>query len=116
MFSDPIGGADALLQRLKSVDRDTLKTIIASRRSISEEDAERIVRRIEDARDTVYRRAEQMKEEAERRVEEVRQEALHQAEEARKTAVVAAWWTFGTALMSGIAAAAGGYMAVWSLT
>lgn len=111
LFSDPKAGAEALLQRLRSIDRNTLKTVLASRRNISEEDAERIVRRIEEARDTVYRRAEQMKEEAERRTEEVRQEAVHQAEEARKTAAVAAWWTFGTAVASGVAAAIGGMVA-----
>ncbi|MGE5410538.1 MAG: hypothetical protein ACM3MI_06230 [Clostridiales bacterium] len=51
LFHDPKAGADALMRRIKAIDRDTSKAILASRRDISEEDAERIINKIENARD-----------------------------------------------------------------
>lgn len=112
LFHDPRAGADALITRLRSIDRDTIKAIIASRRDISEEDADRIIERIESARDDVIGRAEKMRDEVEHRVKEAEREALHQAEEVRKTAATAAWWAFGAAVVSGISAALGGILAV----
>ncbi|RJP74379.1 MAG: hypothetical protein C4524_12990 [Candidatus Zixiibacteriota bacterium] len=113
LFYDPKAGAESLLNRLKSLDRESLKAIIASTsRKMSEEDAERLLQRIEGARDNVIERAERMRDEVEYRLEQAKQEALHQADETRKTAAVAAWWAFGTALVSGIAAALGGIIAI----
>jgi hypothetical protein len=112
LLHDPKTGADALLSRLKSMDRDSLKAIISSRKDISEEDAERIVGKMEEARDSMIRRVERMKEETARRLEQLKEEAAHQADEVRKTAASATWWVFAAALVSGIAAAAGGWVAV----
>lgn len=112
LLHDPKAGADALLSRLKSMDRDSLKAIISSRKDISEEDAERIVGKMEEARDSMIRRVERMKEETARRLEQLKEEAAHQADEVRKTAASATWWVFAAALVSGIAAAAGGWVAV----
>jgi hypothetical protein len=112
LFYDPKAGAESLLNRLKSLDRDSLKSIIASsRKDMSEEDAERLLNRIENARDNVIERAQRMREEVAYRMEQAKDEAMRQADETRKTAAVAAWWAFGTALVSGIAAALGGMLA-----
>ncbi|MHB9029145.1 MAG: hypothetical protein ACYC9O_10270 [Candidatus Latescibacterota bacterium] len=112
LYHDPKAGADALVRRLRSVDRDTLKAIVSSRKDISEQDAERIISRMESARDDVIDRAEKMRDEVESRLKDAEREAYHEAEEIRKTAATAAWWAFGTAVASGIAAALGGIVAV----
>lgn len=111
LLHDPKAGADALLTRLKSMDRDSLKAIISSRKDISEEDADRMIDKMEEARDSMIQRVERMKEETARRLEQLKEEAAHQADEVRKTAASATWWVFAAALVSGIAAAAGGWVA-----
>jgi ElaB/YqjD/DUF883 family membrane-anchored ribosome-binding protein len=108
LFHDPKAGADALINRMKSIDRDSIKAILASREDISDQQAEQIVERVEAARDEVVNRAEQMRSEVERRVDQVKYEALREADETRKTAATAAWWVFGTAVVSAIAAVLGG--------
>jgi hypothetical protein len=112
LYHDPKAGADALIHRLRSFDRDTLKAIVASRKDISEQDAERLLNRMESARDEVIQRAEKMRDEVENRLKDAEREAYREAEEIRKTAATAAWWAFGTAVVSGIAAALGGIVAV----
>lgn len=111
IFHDPKAGTEALMRRIKSIDRETIKSMLASRSDISEEHAERIVSRIEEARDSFLQKIDQMKMEVERRMEMAKQEAVHQADEVRKTASTAAWWAFGTAVISGITAALGGIVA-----
>ncbi len=112
LFHDPKKGSDALVNRLKSMDRDTLKAILSSRRDISEEDAEDIISRIESARDDVIKRAEKMRDEVDHRIEEVRREAIRETDEMRKTAANAAWWAFAAAAASGVSAVLGGIVAV----
>lgn len=108
LFRDPKGGAEALADRLKSIDRETLKSTLASRTDLSEEDVEHILNQIESTRDKVVGKAEEMKAEVERRMNRLKEEALKQAEETRKVVAAAAWWTFITAVVSGAAAVAGG--------
>ena len=112
LFHDPKAGAEALIQRFKSMDRETLKAILSSRRDISPEDAEHILNQIEETRDRIVGKAERMKAEVERRINELKEETLKRAEEARQVAATAAWWTFFTALVSGVAAVLGGLVAV----
>ena len=109
---DPREGADALINRLKSMDRNTLKALLASRKDISGEDAERIVSDIESARDEMMSKAEQMKKKIARNVEEAKTAALQQVEETRKTASNVAWWMVATSVVSGIAAVLGGLLGV----
>src|SRR5690606_18934946 len=70
LFHDPRAGADALMQRLRSIDRDTIKAMLAHRKDMSDEDAERIVRRVEEARDSVMHRSEEIRDEIAFRVEQ----------------------------------------------
>ncbi len=112
LFHDPKAGAHALANRAQQFDRETIVSMVSSRSDISREQAERIADRIEEARDSVIQRAERMKEEVETRLRQAEEEALHQAEEVSKTASVAAWWVFAAAVVSGIAAAGGGIIAV----
>ncbi|WP_017720376.1 hypothetical protein [Kamptonema formosum] len=115
LFSDPQAGFEALRDRLSHLNRDTLVAIISSREDISEADANRIVGQIEAARNSVLQRAEQLQLEAQRRLDDLKLQAQQQAEETRKAAETAAWWLFGTALVSALASAGGGALAVLTL-
>ncbi|XWK87766.1 MAG: MFS transporter [Phormidium sp.] len=115
LFDDPQAGFDAIRDRLGHFNRDTAVAILSSREDISEADANRIVDQIEGARNTVLQRAERIQLEAQRRVEDVKRQAAKSAEETRKAARNAAWWLFGTALVSAICAAVAGFIAVPSL-
>lgn len=112
LFHDPQAGFDALRDRLGSFNRDTVVALLSSRDDISEAEANRIVDQIENARTSVLRRAERIQTEAQHRLEEVKRQAKKQAEETRKAAETAAWWLFGTALVSAGASALAGAIAV----
>lgn len=114
LYHDPKAGADALIRRLKAMDRDTLKAIIASRKDVSDEDAEHIVSQMERARDETIVRYEHMRDEVEHRLEDAKDRALREAEETRKTARNAAWWTFGSAVVSACAAIVGGILSTYT--
>ncbi|MFB2923861.1 MFS transporter [Aerosakkonema funiforme] len=115
LFDDPQAGFDAIKERLSQFDRDTLVAIISSREDISEADANRIIDRIESARDSVMQRAEYLQEQAKRRIEDIKHQAKKQGEEARKAAATAAWWLFGTAVTSVAISALAGAIAVGGL-
>jgi hypothetical protein len=114
LFHDPRAGADALIRRLKAMDRDTLKAIIASRKDVSDEDAEHIVSQMERARDETIARYEHMRDEVQHRLDDAKDRALREAEEARKAASNAAWWTFGSAVASACAAIIGGVLSTYT--
>lgn len=112
LFHEKETSTESLLNRLKKMDRDSLRALLSIRRDITNNDAERILQRLESARDTVIQKLEQMRDEVDRRIFLAKGEAMHIAEEARKTAALAAWWTFGSAIVSGLAAVIGGMIAV----
>ncbi len=112
LFYDPQAGFDAIRDRLGSFNRETLVALLSSRDDISEEQANHIIDQIEDARANVLRRAERLQGEAQRRLEEVKHQAQKQVKETQKAAASAAWWLFGTALVSAGASALAGALAV----
>lgn len=112
LLHDPDAGLDALEARARSMDRETIMGVVRATPGIKEHQAERVVSAIEEGRDKALARGQEMKRKVERKVEEAKVEARHQAEEARKTASSAAWWAFATAIVSGVAAAIGGIVAV----
>lgn len=112
LFDDPQAGFESLRDRLSSFNRDTLVAVMSSREDISEEDANRIIDQVERARNSVLQRAERIQHEAQRRLEEVKLQAQRQAEETRKAAASAAWWLFGTAIVSAFFSAVAGALAV----
>jgi nucleoid DNA-binding protein len=112
LFNDPQAGFDALRDRLSHFDRDTLVAVLSSREDISEAQANKVIDQIEGARSNVLRRADRIQEEAQRRLEAVKRQAKKQAEETRKAAETAAWWLFGTAIVSAAASAIAGALAV----
>lgn len=112
MLDDPRATTESLMQRLRSIDRESIKEALAHNTSLSHEDAEDLICRLEATRDEALARLERMQDEFQRRMARVRDQAIHQAEEARKTAANAAWWAFATAVVSGGAAVLGGIVAV----
>jgi len=112
LFDDPEAGFDALRDRLSQFDRDTLVAIISSRDDISEADANRMIGQIEQVRTRLLQRAERIQQQAQLRLEQVKHQTQRQAEETRKAAATAAWWLFGTALVSALASAGAGALGV----
>ncbi|HEY9693079.1 MAG TPA: hypothetical protein V6D15_12780 [Oculatellaceae cyanobacterium] len=112
LFDDPQAGFDALRDRLSHFNRDTLVAVMSSREDISEADANRLIDQIDRTRNSILQRAERMQQEAQRRMDEIKHQAQKQAEETRKAAESAAWWLFGTAVISSIASAVAGALAV----
>lgn len=112
LFYDAAVSPEALLSRLRTLNRADFKNFLNRRSGLSNEESEKILWQLESARDAVIQRVESMKEEIGRRMEEIRRETIAAVEETRKTAASAAWWTFSAALSSGIAAVIGGMFAV----
>ncbi|MEW4568222.1 hypothetical protein AB1L88_10170 [Tautonia sp. JC769] len=111
LFHDPKAGAEGLRNRWQAMDRDTLRAVIASSRSdLDEDDAEALLARLESVRDEALAQADKLKSKARRELRRARQEALEQAEEVRKVAADAAWWSFGIAAVSSVAAIVGGIL------
>jgi ElaB/YqjD/DUF883 family membrane-anchored ribosome-binding protein len=112
VFDDPQAGFEALRDRLSQFDRGTLVAVLSSREDISEEQANRIVDRVESARDNVLHQAERIQQETQRRLNAIKEQTKKQAKEAKKAVADAAWWLFGAALTSLVASAIAGFIAV----
>jgi hypothetical protein len=112
VFDDPQAGFEALRDRLSSFDRDTLVAVLSSREDISEAQANKIIDKIEGARDTVLHRAERIQQETQKRLSAIKEQAQKQAVETKKTVAGAAWWLFNTAFVSLAASAIAGALAV----
>ena len=112
IMHDPKHSPEVIKNRLSKFDRQTLTALLTSNDRISRRDIENIVRRVDESKNNLLARAEQLESETRIQAEKAKQAALHQAENARKTAASAAWWLFGTAVVSGFAAALGGWLAI----
>ncbi len=109
---DFANGLEALRDRLSQFDRDTFVAILSSREDISPEQANKIIDRIEAARDSVLHQAERVQQEVNKRISAIKEQAKKQAIETKKTVATAAWWLFNTAVASVVASAIGGALAV----
>lgn len=112
LLDDPSAGAKALAERLRRVDRESIKSLISARANGDEEQAERIVGAFDSALEAVAERAEKASREIERRTARARELAANAAEETRRTVSTAAWWAFAAGVGSAAAAAIGGMLAV----
>ena len=112
LFDDPQAGFEALRGRLGEFDRDTLVAVLSSRPDISEEQANKIIKRIEGTRDSVLHQAERIQKETQKRLKAVKEQTQKQAEETKKAVAGAAWWVFNTAFVSLVASAIAGAIAV----
>lgn len=114
LFADPQSGFVALRERLSNFNRDTLMAILHSRDDLPRTYIHRIVEQVEVARNNVLQRAERLQQATQQQVEELKRQAQIQAEETRKAAESAAWWLFGTAIVSALLSATAGAIAVVS--
>ncbi|NJL43226.1 MAG: hypothetical protein HC935_07630 [Pseudanabaena sp. SU_2_4] len=112
LFDDPQAGLESLRHRLSQFDRSTLVAVLSSREDISEADVNRILDKIEETRNSVLHQAEQIQHEVQRRFHQVKEQAYKQAIETQKAAASAAWWLFGTAIVSLTASTLAGAIAV----
>jgi low affinity Fe/Cu permease len=86
--------------------------LLTANDKISRQDVERIVAKVEETKEEVVSKAKKVEDAVQKKIKETKEAALHQAEVARKTAATAAWWLFATAVVSAIASAAGGLVAL----
>ncbi|PZO21789.1 MAG: hypothetical protein DCF25_04375 [Leptolyngbya foveolarum] len=111
MMDDPNAGFGAMRDRLSQFDRNTLVALVTSQGSVSERDANRVIDKVESARDTVLGKAERIERQIESRLVAIKEQTAKQVEDTKKAAEAASWWLFGTALISAICAAIGGAVA-----
>ncbi|MEL6605474.1 MAG: MFS transporter [Cyanobacteria bacterium J06614_10] len=114
LFDDPQAGLSAMRDRLSQFDRNTLVALVSSHDRIAESDAHRVIDQIESARDSVLHKAESVEKQVEQRINAVKAQTHQQMEATKTAAVAAAWWLFGTALISAIVSAVGGSLAIAS--
>ena len=112
IMSDPKAAPGVLKNRIEKFDRETLMALLTSNDRLSRRDVEGISQRIDESKSRVLSQLDETERQATIALEKAKQEALHQAENARKTAAAAAWWLFATAVVSGAAAALGGWVAI----
>jgi hypothetical protein len=112
IMHDPKVAPQVLKNRLSRFDRETLMALLTSNDRLSRKDIENLSSKIDESKSNVLRKVEEVDREVSIALERAKQEALHQAENTRKTAASAAWWLFATAVVSGAAAALGGWVAI----
>jgi len=111
MLHDPKASPTILKERLKSYDRASIIALLESQPNISHEQAEKIVTKIEQARENVIRKIDEIETNVKLQTQKAKELALEQAENVRKTAALAAWWLMATAVLSAGSAALGGALA-----
>lgn len=112
IFHDPKSTFSVLKNRLGQYDRKSLVALLSSRENVSKRDAERMVDKVEEARENVLSKAEKVEGQVKDKLRQIKEATLHEAENARKAAAAAAWWLFATAVVSGVASVVGGMMAI----
>lgn len=111
LFSSAGNNKD-LKYKLKNYNKEQMLELVETRTSMPREKAEPIVEKIVEARDTVIRKSDEIEHQVRTKLEQAKQEALAQAENTRAVAASAAWWLVATALVSGVASAIGGILAL----
>lgn len=112
IMNDPKASPEILKNRLQTFDRETLIQLLTANDKLSRDDIHRLADKVDNTRNQLIDKANEIEAETRRRIEQAKQESLRQAENTRKTAAAAAWWLFGTAILSGLASAAGGLVAI----
>ncbi len=112
IMNDPQAAPEVIKNRLSRFDRETLMALLTSNDRLSRRDIENLSGKFDESKSNVLSKVDEIERETAIALERAKQEALHQAENTRKTAASAAWWLFATAVVSGIAAALGGWVAI----
>ncbi|EDX86071.1 hypothetical protein S7335_3774 [Synechococcus sp. PCC 7335] len=112
IMDDPQSGFSVVRDRLSQFDRNTLVALVSANNRVSKTDANRVIDQIESARDSVLTKAERLEQQFESRINSIKAQTQQQMDDTKAAAEAAAWWLFGTALLSAIVAAIGGFIAV----
>ena len=112
ILNDPKVAPQVIKRRVEQFDRETLMALLTSNDRLSRKDVENLSKRVDETKSRVLTKLDETERQTAIALEKAKQEALHQAENARKTAASAAWWLFATAVVSGAAAALGGWVAI----
>lgn len=112
IMNDPKSSPEIVRSRLQRFDKETFISLLTANDKISRRDIENLANKVDESRNRVIETTHKIEAETTRRIAQAKQESLHQAENVRKTAAAAAWWLFGTAIISGLASAAGGLVAI----
>ncbi len=113
MLRDPLSGSKSVIARLRTISRSDIGQMITrSGMNVSEQDMDQIADRIEQVEDSILSRVDLMQREAMKKVRHAQVEAIQMADSTRKVAASAALWVFAAALVSGVAAAAGGLVGI----
>jgi hypothetical protein len=112
IMNDPKSSPEIVRNRLQRFDKETFISLLTANDKISRSDIDILANKVDESRNRVIETTHKIEAETTRRIAQAKQESLHQAENVRKTAAAAAWWLFGTAIVSGLASAAGGLVAI----
>ncbi len=112
IMHDPQSGFGVVRDRLSQFDRDTLVALVSANSRVSKTDANRVIDQIESAKDGVLSRAERLEQQFESRINSIKAQTQQQMDDTKAAAEAASWWLFGTAFLSAIVAALGGFLAV----
>ncbi|MCY2686148.1 hypothetical protein [Salinimicrobium sp. TH3] len=111
IFQDSGAGPD-LKYKLEHYNKEEMIIMIIDRTSLSRSEAEPIADKIVSARDSVIEKAYEVQIKVNEKMAEAREKALIAAEESRKAAATAAWWLVATGIVSAVASAVGGMLAL----
>lgn len=106
------GDTGDLKYKLQHYNKDEMTALVAKKTGMSRTESEGIADTIVSARDAVIEKANQVEAKVNEQMTRAKKKSLAAAEETRKTAVTAAWWLVATAILSGVASAIGGMLAL----
>lgn len=112
ILDNPKETPTVLKERLQELDRESVVAALAARENTSQKDAERIADKAIGARDNLMKRLHKIELAAKEKYYQSRYRLLKELEHLRRTGAAAAWWLLGTALVSGVAAAAGALVGI----
>ncbi len=106
------GAGPDLRYKLEHYNKEEMITMITSKTSLDRDKAEPIADKIVSARDNVLEKAYNVQIKVNEKMAEAKDKALIAAEESRKAAATAAWWLVATGVVSAVASAIGGMLAL----
>ena len=112
ILDDPKDSLSIIKKRFDTFDNATLRALVTNNKYVKEEHIDSILGTIEGGKREVMDKVSQIETTANQQWEMAKRKAIIQAEHARATAASAAWWLVITAILSGVAAMAGGMVSL----
>jgi len=112
ILDDPKDSLEIIKKRFSTFDNNTLRALVTNNRYIKQEHIDTIMDTIENGKKEVMDKVAQIETTAGQQMEIAKRKAIIQAEHARATAASAAWWLVLSTILSGVAAIAGGMVAL----